>query len=71
MLSQSFPKDRRLPVRRLGRICPVWDRVDSAVDSGIVTRLVDFMVSPFTTQTDGPLLTVVILSHYCSEDGWI
>ena len=35
---QSFPIDRRFPVWRLGRIWPVWDRVDSAVDSGIVTR---------------------------------
>ena len=61
--------DRRLPVRRLGRICPVWSRVDSAVYSGIVTRFVDFMVSPFATRTVGPFFTVVILSQYFSEDG--
>ena len=48
--------NRRLPVRRLGRIFPVWDRVDSAVDSGIVTRFVAFMVSPFATQNVGPFL---------------
>ena len=52
--SQSFPIDRRLPVRRFGRIWPVWARVDSAVDSGIVTRFVAVMVSPFATQTVGP-----------------
>ena len=37
--SQSFPMDRRLPVRRFGRIWPVWARADIAVDSGIVARL--------------------------------
>ena len=67
--SQSCPIDRRLPVQRLGRIWPVWDRVDSAVDSGIVTRFVAVMVSPFATRTVGMFFTVVILSHYCSEDG--
>ena len=41
--------DRRLPVRGLGRICPVWDRVYSAVDSGIVTRFVAIIVLPFAT----------------------
>ena len=51
---QSFPMDRRLPVRRLGWIFPVWDRAYSAVDSGIVTRFFDFMVSPFATRTVGP-----------------
>ena len=68
LLSQIFPIDRRLPVRRLGRIWPVWDRVDSAVDSGIVTRFIAIMVSPFATRTVGPFLTVVMLSQYCSED---
>ena len=58
--------DRRLPVRRLGRICPVRARADSAVDSGIVTRFVAFMVSPFAMWTVGPFFTVVILSQYCS-----
>ena len=48
--------DRRLPVRRLGRICPVWDRLYSAVDSGIVTRFVAVMISPFATQTLGRFL---------------
>ena len=67
--SQSCPMDRRLPVQRLGRICPVWDRVDSAVDSGIVTCFVAVMVSPFATRTVGPFFTVVMLSQYCSEDG--
>ena len=60
--SQSCPMDRRLPVQRLGRICPIWDRADSAVDSEIVTRLVALMVSPFATRTAGPFLIVVILS---------
>ena len=55
--------DRRLPVQR---ICPVWDRSDSAVDSGIVTHFFAFMVSPFATRTVGTLFTVVILSQYCS-----
>ena len=67
--SQSFPMDKRLPVRRMGSICTVWDRVDSTVDSGIVTRFVAVMVSPFATQTVGPFLTVVILSQYCLEYG--
>ena len=66
---QSFPIDRMLPVRRLGGIWPVWAWVDSAVDSGIVTRFVAVMVSPFVTRTFGPFFTVVMLSHYCSEDG--
>ena len=69
LLLQSFPMDRRLLVRRLGRICPVWDRAYSAVDSGIVTRFVAFMVSLFTTRTAGPFYNVVILSQYCLEDG--
>ena len=58
-------------MQRLGRIWPVCDRVDSAVDSGIVTRFVAVMVSPFATQTVGPFFTVVMLSQYCSEDGLI
>ena len=69
ILSQSCPMDRRLHVRRLGSICPVWARADSAVDSGIVTRFVAFMVSPFATRTVGPFFTVVLLSQYCLEDG--
>ena len=56
-------------MRRLGRICPVWARVDSAVDSGIVARFVAVMVSPFATWNVGPFLTVVILLQYCSKDG--
>ena len=32
LLSQSFPIDKRLPVRRFGSIWPVWDWVDSSVD---------------------------------------
>ena len=48
---------------------PVWDRSDSAVDSGIVTRFVAVMVSPFSTRTIGPFFTVVMLLQYCSEDG--
>ena len=64
LLSQSCPIDRRLPVRRLGRIWPVWAWVDSAVDIGIVTRFVAVMVSPFATRTVGPFFTVVMLSHY-------
>ena len=67
--SQSFPIDKRLPVQRLGRIWPVWDRVDSAVDSGIVTRFVAVMVSPFATQTVGPFFTVVMLSQYFLDEG--
>ena len=63
--SQSFPIDRRLPVQRLGRIWPVWDRVDSAVDSGIVTRFVAVMVSSFATRTVGPFFTAVMLLQYC------
>ena len=59
--------DRSLPVRRLGMICLVWDRVYSSVDSGIVTRFVAVMVSPFATRTVGPFLTVVILLQYCLE----
>ena len=66
---QSFPMDRRFPVRRSARICPVWDREDSAVDSGIVTRVFALMVSLFATRTVGPFLTVVMLSQYCLEDG--
>ena len=58
LLSQSCPIDRRLPVRRFGRIWPVWNRVDSAVDSGIVTRFVAVMVSPFSTRPVGPFLLV-------------
>ena len=54
--SQSLPIDRRLPVQRLGRIWPVWDQVDSAVDSGIVTRFVAVIVSPFLTRTVGTFL---------------
>ena len=61
--------DRRLSVRSLGRICPVWARADSTVDSGIVMSFVAFMVSPFATRTVGPFFTVLILSQYCSEDG--
>ena len=41
-------------MRRFGRIWPVWDRVDSAVDSGIVTTFVAVMVSPFAMRTVGP-----------------
>ena len=67
--SQSFSIDRRLPVRRLGRIWPVWAWVDSALDSGIVTRFVAVMVSPFETRTVGPFFTVVMLSQNFSEDG--
>ena len=43
-------------MRRLGRIWPVWDRLDSAVDSGIVMRFVAVMVSPFATRTVGSFL---------------
>ena len=64
--SQSFLMDRRLPVRRFERIWPVWDQVDSAVDSGIVTRFVDVMASRFVTRTVGPFFTVVMFSQYCS-----
>ena len=56
-------------MRRFGTIWPVWARVDSAVDSGIVTRFVAVTVSPFATRTVGPFFTVVMLSQYCSEDG--
>ena len=55
-------------MRRLGIIWPVWARVDSVVDSGIVTRFVAIMVSPFATRAVGPFFTVVMLSQYCSED---
>ena len=61
--------DRRLPVQIFGRIWPVWAQVDSAVDSGIVTRFVAVMVSPFATRTGGPFFTVVTLSQYWLEDG--
>ena len=44
----------------LGRIWPVWDRVDSAVDSGIVTRFAAVMVSPFEMRTVGTFFTFVI-----------
>ena len=40
----------------LGRIWPVWSRVDSAVNSGIVTSFFAVMVSPFVTRTVGPFL---------------
>ena len=49
-------------MKRLDRICTVWDRVDSAVESGIVTRFVAVMVSPFATRTVRPFFTVVMLS---------
>ena len=64
LLSQSCAIDRRLPVRRLGRIWTVWDRVDSAVDSGIVTHFVAVMVSPFAMRTVGPFFTVVMLLQF-------
>ena len=67
--SQKCPMDRSLPLRRLGSICSVWDWVDSAVDSRIVTRFVVVMFSPFETRTAGPFFTVVMLLQYCSEDG--
>ena len=67
--SYSCPIDRRLPLRRLGRIWPVWARLDSAVNSGIVTHFVAIMVSPFATRTVGTFIAVVMLSQYCSEDG--
>ena len=66
--SQSFPIDKSLPVRRLGRIWTIWDWVDSAMDSGIVTHFVAVMVSSFATRTVGPFFTVVMLSQYFSED---
>ena len=56
-------------MQRLVSIWPVWSWVDSAVDSGIVTRFVAVMVSPFATRTVGPFLNVVILSQFCLEDG--
>ena len=65
MSSQTCRIDRRLTVRRLGRIYPVWDWVDSAVDIGIVTRFVAVMVSPFATRTVGMFVTVVMLFQYC------
>ena len=49
-------------MRSMGRIFPVWDRVDSAVDSGIVTRFFAFMVSPFATRTVGTFVIAVMLS---------
>ena len=60
--SQSCPMDRRLPVWIFGRIWPVWDQADSAVDSGIVISFVAVIVSPFVTRTVGPFFTVVMLS---------
>ena len=69
LLSHSCPMDRRLPVQRFGRIWPVWAWLDSVVYSGIVTRFVAVMVSPFATRTVGTFFTVVMLSQYCSEDG--
>ena len=56
MSLQSCPIDRRLTVRILERIWPIWNRLDSAVDSGIVTRFVAVIVSPFVTRTVGPFL---------------
>ena len=47
MSLQICPMDRRLPVSIFGRIWPVWDRADSAVDSGIVTRFIAVIVSLF------------------------
>ena len=70
LLSQSCPIVRRFTVRRLGRICPIWDWVDSAVDIGIVTRFVAVMVSLFATRTVGPFFTVVMLSQYFFG-GWM
>ena len=55
-------------MRRLGRIWPVWDRLDSAVDSGIVMRFFAVMVSTFATRNVGPFFTVVMLSQYFLED---
>ena len=69
LLSQSCPIDRILSVRRLGRIWTVWYRVDSAMDSWIVTRFVAVMVSPFATRTLGLFFTILMLSQYCLEDG--
>ena len=56
-------------MQRFGKIWPVWVRVDSAVDSGIVTRFVAVMVPPFVTRAVWPFFTVVILLQYCLEDG--
>ena len=67
--SHNCPIDRRVPLRRLGRIWPVWDWVDNVVDSGIETCFVAVMVSPFSKRTVGPYFTVVMLLQYCSEDG--
>ena len=53
MSSQTCPIDKRLHVKRFGRIWTFLDRVDSAVDSGIMTRFVAVMVSPFATWTVG------------------
>ena len=69
MSLHSCPMDRRLTMRRLSRICPVWSRVDIAVDRGFVTRFVAVMVSLFAMRIFGPFLTVVMLLKYCSEDG--
>ena len=62
--SQSCPIDRRLSVRRFGRIWPVWDWADSALDSGIVTRFIAVIVSLISTWTVGPFFTVVMLLQY-------
>ena len=69
MSSQICPMNRRFPVHRCGRMWPVRAWVDSSLDSGIMTRFVAVMVSPFATQTFGPFFTVVIFSQYFSEDG--
>ena len=52
-------------MQSLGSICSVWDWLDSAVDSRIVTRFVFVMFSPFETRTAGPFFNVVMLSQYC------
>ena len=67
--SKSCPIDIRLPLRRLGRIWPAWDQVDSAVDSGIVTQFCccyDFTVCDADCWA---VFTVVMLLQYCLEDG--
>ena len=66
--SQSCPIDKRFPVRRLGRIWPAWYRVDSDVDSGIVTHFVAVIFSSFATRSVGKFLFVVMLTPYCLED---